>query len=239
MFKGIRLDLNIILFQKLLAAFFLASASVSAYNVGDFLSWMGISYYLLCIIAILKDHRKARIMAWAAVAAHAVLTGYSLREWHYAGIEPCPYCFAAAGLTLCAAAALTRLQTALVPVILMLLVVYAWPGPAKNANGSNLPQIQQQNGTPVGQPAPRPDAAIPPAPAKETGAGTMPEAGDKPEITAAESGAPAKNNQITKPQTTPDTGSPGVKPGTETVPENGVKEKAAQNPPEGAKPKSG
>lgn len=105
----------------------LAGAIVSANYVGDLLAWTGILYYLICIAAILMNYRKAYMMLWAAVGVHVVLVGQSLWNWYYMDIEPCPYCFAAAGLILVAATAFTRMSVAVLPLILMFAVGYAWP----------------------------------------------------------------------------------------------------------------
>ena len=122
-FNSIR---NVLLYQKALVVLCLSGAVWAAYNVGNLLSWAGIIYYLICALAVLRNHRWARILLWSAVGIHSILIGYSLWQWNYFHIEPCPYCFAAAGLVLTAAVGQTRFPVVVLPAMLMLGVGLSW-----------------------------------------------------------------------------------------------------------------
>lgn len=129
---------------KFIVLSLIAISSASAFYVGDLLSWVGITYYFICALAILKDHPKAPALLWAAVAAHSVLVGYSLFNWYHEGIIPCPYCFASAGCILIAATARTKLTAAVLPAILVLAVGYSWAGlfTPKSPEVNYIPPVQ-------------------------------------------------------------------------------------------------
>ena len=115
------------LYQNFLILLCLAGAIYSAYNVGNSLSWAGILYYTLCILAVLKNNRRVLHLLWAAVGIHAVLISYSLWQWSHLQVVPCHYCFAAAGLLLTAAVTRIKLPAVILPLILMVGVGFAWP----------------------------------------------------------------------------------------------------------------
>ena len=48
---------NVLLYQKVLVVLCLAGAVWAAYNVGNLLSWAGIIYYLICALAVIRNHR--------------------------------------------------------------------------------------------------------------------------------------------------------------------------------------
>ena len=60
------------------------------------------------------------------MGVHSILIGYSIWQWNYFHIEPCPYCYAAAGLVLTAAVGQTRFPAVVLPAMLMLGVGFSW-----------------------------------------------------------------------------------------------------------------
>ena len=117
---------NVLFYQKALVVLCLAGAVWAAYNVGNILSWAGIIYYLICALAVIRNHSWVRIFLWTAVGVHSILIGYSIWQWNYFQIEPCPYCYAAAGLVLAAAVGQTRFPVIVLPAMLMLGVGFSW-----------------------------------------------------------------------------------------------------------------
>ena len=113
--------------RKIFALLALVAAIVAARGAGNYLAYAGVSYYLICIIAILLRFRRAGCLLWFAVGVHVLLTGWSLWSWHTELIIPCHYCLWAAGFVLLAATAFYRLPAAVLPVLLMVGVSAAWP----------------------------------------------------------------------------------------------------------------
>ena len=113
--------------RKFLAMIALTGAAIMAYYAGNYLSKVGVFYYAISAIALLLNYRRSSLLLWAAVGAHAVLVGYSLWQWQAAQVQPCIYCFGAAGFALLAATAYTRLAAAIVPALLIASVWMAWP----------------------------------------------------------------------------------------------------------------
>lgn len=115
--------------QRLLAIVALLGAIGAAYGAYSTLTWPGIAYYTFCIAALLfiKDRRVIYLL-WFAVGFHAVVTvGYSLWLWQTQQIIPCIYCFSATGFALIAALVMYRLPVAILPVLLLAGMLYAWP----------------------------------------------------------------------------------------------------------------
>jgi hypothetical protein len=83
--------------RKIFALLALVAAIVAARGAGNYLAYAGVSYYLICIIAILLRFRRAGCLLWFAVGVHVLLTGWSLWSWHTELIIPCHYCLWAAG----------------------------------------------------------------------------------------------------------------------------------------------
>lgn len=113
--------------RKILALIALAGASIMAYRAGNYLSYVGITYYVVCAAAIILNYRRSAFLLWAAVVAHVVLVGYGLWNWQSDNVVPCIYCFGAAGFALLAATVYTRLAAALAPVFLIAITWYTWP----------------------------------------------------------------------------------------------------------------
>ncbi|MDD4169103.1 MAG: hypothetical protein PHD36_02365 [Desulfotomaculaceae bacterium] len=124
---------------RVLAVLALSGAIASAQYVGNMLAWAGITYYLICIAAIIFKHPWARYITWAAVGFHIVLVSYSLWNWFTASIPPCQYCFIAAGLAFFAATALQKVPMAVFPVILMTAVWLSWPYAFAMEDYSSIP----------------------------------------------------------------------------------------------------
>jgi hypothetical protein len=157
--------------RKFLALIALAGAAASANGAGNYLSYAGTIYYAICAMAILFNYRSAATLLWAAVGAHAVLVGYALWSWQTAQIVPCIYCFGAAGFALLAATIYTRLVAAVLPLLLIAGVWYAWPSifADKGQPGvTQQPGIEAQYQTPVQQNNNQP-AAVNPDAAADTG----------------------------------------------------------------------
>lgn len=115
--------------QRLLAVLALIGAIGAAYGAYSILTWPGIAYYTICIAALLfvRDP-KVTYLLWFAVVFHAVVTvAYPLWLWHTQQIIPCIYCFAAFCFALIAAMIMYRLPVAVLPVLLMAGMLYAWP----------------------------------------------------------------------------------------------------------------
>lgn len=233
------------LISKILVLSLLAISSASAYYVGDLLSWMGIAYYFACALAELRGYRKAHLMLWAAVGAHAALTGYSLHNWYIEGIEPCPYCFAAAGCILIAAAARTRLKAAVYPAVLVLAVGYSWPWLFASSvpAADYLPPVQKLQTRPAEA---KTENIKSPVPAGKDRAETQPaQAAPVPPaaITPAESGqAPGEPIKITTPAAK-DTPKAPTEPQTEMKPQESTDKSTNTDTPNSKttdeKPKSG
>lgn len=113
--------------RKITALIALAGASAMAYGAGNYLSYIGIAFYVVCAAAILSNCSRAGLLLWTAVGVHAVLVGYGLWDWKSANTVPCIYCFGAAGFALFAASAYSRLAAAVAPVFLIAVTWYAWP----------------------------------------------------------------------------------------------------------------
>jgi hypothetical protein len=113
--------------RKIIALIALTGASFMAYNAGNYLSKAGVVYYTICALALLLNYRRAALLLWAAVGAHAVLVGYALWGWQAAQAVPCIYCFGAAGFALLAATVYVRPVAAVLPVLLIACVWYVWP----------------------------------------------------------------------------------------------------------------
>lgn len=145
--------------RKIIALIALTGASIMAYNAGNYLSKAGVIYYTICAIALLLNYRRAALLLWAAVGAHAVLVGYSLWLWQSAQVIPCIYCFGAAGFALLAAVVYTRPAAAVVPVVLIAAAWFAWPyafADNGQAGVNQKPGLETQYQIPVQQPANQP-----------------------------------------------------------------------------------
>lgn len=148
--------------RKILALIALAAAAITAYGAVNYIAYGGITYYTICAIAILFNYRRASLMLWAAVGVHAVLVSYALLSWQTAGAHLCPYCFGAAGFALLAATVFTRLPAAILPVILITGVWFAWPHVfvKSHAGASQQPVSETQSQTSGTQPASQPVAVV-------------------------------------------------------------------------------
>jgi hypothetical protein len=148
--------------RKILTLIALAAAATTAYGAVNYIAYGGITYYTICAIAILFNYRRASLMLWAAVGVHAVLVSYALWSWQTAGAHPCPYCFGAAGFALLAATIFTRLPAAILPVILITGVWFAWPHVfvKSHAGASQQPVSETQSQTPGTQPASQPVVVV-------------------------------------------------------------------------------
>ena len=221
--------------RKFLALLALAGAAASANGAGNYLAYAGTTYYAICAMAILLNFRRASLLLWAAVGVHAVLVGYALWGWQTAQIVPCIYCFGAAGFALLAATIYTRMAAAVLPLLLIAGVWYAWPSifADKGQPGVNQqPGVEAQYQTPVQQPENQP-AVVSPAAAADAGT-NVPAAqagGD-----SAQTEKQQEQTMVTAPATvTPDipqgnTPDPNV-PGTvtpEVKPDSGTPEKPAE-----------
>ncbi len=221
--------------RKFLALLALAGAAASANGAGNYLAYAGTTYYAICAMAILLNFRRASLLLWAAVGAHAVLVGYALWGWQTAQIVPCIYCFGAAGFALLAATIYTRLAAAVLPLLLIAGVWYAWPSTFadKGQPGvSQQPGVEAQYQTPVQKPENQP-AAVNPDTAADVGTNVpTAQAGEdtiqsktQQEQTAAT--VPAAATPDTPQGSTPDPNVPGtVTP--EVKPDSGTPEKPAE-----------
>jgi len=119
---------NLPLFVKnsiVLAA--LTGAVIAANGRANALAYLGMAYYLICAVAVVRNHRQTSLLLWSAVVVHTALTGYLIWSWLTSGAMPCYYCMAAAGFALLAAVAWWKTPAALVPALLMATVWFAWP----------------------------------------------------------------------------------------------------------------
>jgi hypothetical protein len=140
--------------RKFLTLIALAGAAASANGAGNYLAYAGTIYYAICAMAILLNFRRAAVLLWAAVGAHAALVGYALWSWQTAQIVPCIYCFGAAGFALLAATIYTRLAAAVLPLLLIAGAWYAWPSIFADKGQPGItqqPGIEAQYQTPVQQ----------------------------------------------------------------------------------------
>ncbi len=133
--------------RKIIALIALAGASAMAYGAGNYLSYVGVAYYVICAAAILLNFSRAGLLLWAAAGAHILLAVYSVWNWQAAGIIPCQYCFGAAGFVLIAATALYRLPAVILPVLLMTAVWLAWPSMLSNNGQTGVNQRQTKSQT--------------------------------------------------------------------------------------------
>jgi hypothetical protein len=213
--------------RKFLALIALAGAAASAYGAGNYLAYTGTVYYATCAMAILLDFRRAALMLWAAVGAHTVLVGYALWGWQTAQVTPCIYCFGAAGFALLAATIYTRLAAAVLPLLLIAGVWYAWPSIFADQGQSGVnqqPGVEAQYQTSVQQPENQPAVVNPDSaagtgtnvPAAQTGGDSI-QSKTPQEQTAAT--APASVNTGTPQGNTPDpnVSTPEVKPDSGTA----------------------
>lgn len=200
--------------RKILALLALAAAIAAARGAGNYLAYAGVSYYLVCIAAILLRFRWAGCLLWFAVGVHVLLTGWSFWEWHSELIIPCRYCLWAAGFVLLAATAFYRLPAAVLPVLLMVGASAAWP----YAFGEKaLEKYYSPAGKTTVQPVSAPGNNEPGENEETSLSGESPgenlpaEPGDA----AAENPAPAKTSPAVKPAPTvtpppqPEPGTPG------------------------------
>ncbi len=193
--------------RKILALIALAAAATSAYNAVGYLVYGGISYYSICAIAILFNHRRANLLLWGAVGVHAVLVGYSLWWWQTDQIIPCIYCFGAAGFALLAATVYTRLPVAILPALLIAGVWFAWPrlfylDNQAGATGQPVVENQYQTENQTGvtdKPDPGGDNSVVTQPASAEKTGSAGEANTENQI------SPNGNNTETTPVTAPST----------------------------------
>ena len=220
--------------RKFLALIALAGAAACANAAGNYLAYIGTVYYAVCAMAILLNFRNTALLLWAAVGAHAVLVGYALWGWQAAQIVPCIYCFGAAGFALLAATIYTRLAAAVLPLLLIAGVWYAWPSvfADKGQPGVNQqPGVEAQYQTPVQQPENQP-AVINPAAAADTGTnnpaaqagGASIQSKTEQEQTAVT--APAATSDIPQGNTTDPNVTGTVTP--EVKPDSGTPEKPAE-----------
>lgn len=147
--------------RKITALIALAGASAMAFGTGNYLSYVGIAYYVICAAAILLSFSRVGLLLWAAVGAHILLTAYSVWNWQAAGTIPCQYCIGAAGFVLVAATALYRLPAVILPVLLVTTVWYAWPSIFSNNGQAGVIQQQTQSQTTEQQAVDQPVEARP------------------------------------------------------------------------------
>lgn len=250
--------------RRLLAIVALTGAIGAAYGASSILTWPGIAYYTLCIAALLfiKDRRVVYLL-WFAVLFHAVITvGYSLWLWQTQQIIPCIYCFSAFCFALIAAVVMYRLPVAVLPVLLMAGMLYAWPyafalEPKATASPGNT-EVQQvvspaetEQATTGNTAGSQNDNTGP----VETGkvqtttptSSSRPVVSESPQVTQPDSGTQTGNttqpDNTTPPENTPPDGSagednpqgndPSTQPGT------GSENPGSGSNPEDDKPKSG
>jgi len=113
--------------QRVLAILALGGAIYNAYGAWSTLTWPGIAWYSLCILALIfvRDPRVVFLL-WFAVAAHILFSGYQLWRWQALQVRPCIYCFAAAWCALTAALVMYRPMLATIPPLLLAGMIYAW-----------------------------------------------------------------------------------------------------------------
>ena len=250
--------------RRYLALLALCVAAYAAYSAGNYLSYVGIAYYLLCAAALVKNHPKAPLMLWTGVGAHIFLTGYALWLWQSEKIIPCHYCLAAAGFVLMAATVMYRLPLVILPAVLIAGVWIAWPWIFEGATQTDSfqakdePTVQiQTTGT---QPENKPGETEENVPPTATVSETRPEQAEKqnsPEATAlTEQTAGAAGSGKTEIQTettekitsaTPDPAiqpdkAPGTVPAGSTQPEINTGSTSNEKPDKPVvteKPKSG
>ena len=221
--------------RKFLALLALAGAAASANGAGNYLAYAGTTYYAICAMAILLNFRNTALLLWAAVGAHAVLVGYALWGWQTAQILPCIYCFGAAGFVLLAATIYTRMAAAVLPLLLIAGVWFAWPSvfADKGQPGVNQqPGVEAQYQTPVQQPENQP-AVVSPAAAADVGTNV-------PAAQAGGGSAQTKKQQEQTAATTPTATIPDIPQGNipdpnvsgtvipEVKPDSGTGEKPAE-----------
>jgi hypothetical protein len=218
--------------RKFLALIALAAAAAAAYGAGNYLAYTGTVYYAICAMAILLNFRRTALLLWAAVGVHAVLVGYALWGWQTAQVTPCIYCFGAAGFVLLAATIYTRLAAAVLPLLLIAGVWYAWPSIFAD---QGQPVFNQQTGieapyqTPVQQPENQP-AVVNPDTAADTGTNVPAAQNGRDPI---QSKTPQEQTAVTAPAAaTPDTpqgNTPDPNVATpEVKPDSGTAEKPAE-----------
>lgn len=113
---------------RIIAILAVVGAITAAYYKGDLLACLGISYYLLCIAALVLKHPRAGLLLLGAVGVHVTLVIYSLLRWQVFNITPCHFCFLAAGCALVAAVVYYRPRFAVFPVTVIIAGFYLWPG---------------------------------------------------------------------------------------------------------------
>lgn len=131
-------------YRQYLTVIALLGAIYAANGSGDLLAYMGIAYYILCIIALLTNYQRAGLMLWAAVGVHIGLTGFALWRWQAMGIIPCHYCLLAAGCALVAAVFYARPKLVVFPLILMVSVACAWPYVFEAKNSPAYVQVENE-----------------------------------------------------------------------------------------------
>jgi hypothetical protein len=217
--------------RKILALIALTGASVMAYNAGNYLSKAGVVYYTICALALLLNYRRAALLLWAAVGAHAVLVGYALWGWQSAQVVPCIYCFGAAGFALLAATVYARPVAAVLPALLIACLGYAWPyvfADKTSGGAEQQPSIELQYQTSGQQPeyqspGVKPDAAA----VKDTTAPTAQPGVGSIQTETQQEQKPAATAPDSQQGNTPDTNVSGnVTP--EVKPDNGTADKPAE-----------
>ncbi|KGP75946.1 hypothetical protein JT05_07670 [Desulfosporosinus sp. Tol-M] len=115
-------------YRRLFAIVSLIGAIYAAYGASSTLTWPGITWYIICIAALLlvKDPRFV-ILLWFAVATHIILSGYQLWLWQTQQITPCIYCSSAALCVLIATTVLYRPLLSALLVLFMIGMLCAWP----------------------------------------------------------------------------------------------------------------
>lgn len=219
--------------RKILALIALSGAAVSAYFAGNYLSYVGISFYVICAAAILLNCNRAVLLLWAAVCAHILLVGYSLWNWQSAQVFPCTYCFGAAGFALLAATVYTRLAAALATVLLIAITWYAWPY-VFTEKSQGVIQQQTQNQA-AEQQAVDQQVDVRPDPAGETGK-TSPVAQSE---VAPQTEARQEQTGVSTPAAPNPDGEQGDVPGPNVTGEDKPGGGTAEQPPEPDKPGSG
>lgn len=115
--------------QKALVLLALTGAMMMAFMAHSSLTYIGILYYLICLVVVLKSDCRTipNQLLWAAVGLHLILICYLLWIWKTIGIFPCFFCIAAAGFALIAATAFSKLPLSVIPMVLLAMLWYNWP----------------------------------------------------------------------------------------------------------------
>ncbi|HBK53101.1 MAG TPA: hypothetical protein DDZ44_04085, partial [Syntrophomonas wolfei] len=67
--------------RKILALLALVAAIIAARGAANYLAYLGVTYYVICMMAILINFRWTAHLLWVGVGFHVLLTGYALWSW--------------------------------------------------------------------------------------------------------------------------------------------------------------